>query len=158
MGNVFSASEVVEMGIKIEENGRDFYKEASRRSKNDQTVKVFELLAGEEESHIKSFEAILSQVKKYEPSEAYPNEYFSYIKSLSGEYVFTKEKKGSEIARTVKTDIGAVDLAVGFEKDSILFYEEMKKFVLDGERKIVDTLLEQEKAHLRKLNELRRRL
>ncbi|MBU3911323.1 MAG: ferritin family protein [Candidatus Omnitrophica bacterium] len=156
MGNIFSASEVVEMGIKIEENGRDFYNEAARRSKNKSTIKVFELLASEEEGHIKRFEAILSRVKKYEPSEAYPNEYFSYIKSLSGGYVFTKEKKSSEVAGTIKTDKEAVDLGVGFEKDSILFYEEMKKFVLDGEKKIVDELLEQEKTHLRKLNELRR--
>ncbi|MFH1854357.1 MAG: ferritin family protein [Candidatus Omnitrophota bacterium] len=158
MGNIFSASEVVDMGIKIEENGRDFYKEAANKSKDESVIKVFELLAKEEEEHIKRFEAILSKVEKYEPSEAYPSEYFSYIKSLSGEYVFTKDKKGSRIAETVKTDREAVDLGIGFEKDSILFYEEMKKFVLDSEQKIVDKLLEQEKLHLSKLNELRREL
>ncbi|MBU0759316.1 MAG: ferritin family protein [Candidatus Omnitrophica bacterium] len=158
MGNIFTASEIAEMGVKIEENGRDFYQEAARKSKNESVAKVFELLAGEEEDHIRKFEAILSRVKKYEPSEAYPNEYFSYIRSLSGEYVFTKEKKGAQIAGIIKTDKEAVDLGIGFEKDSILFYEEMKKFVLEEEKSVVDKLLEQEKIHLRKLNELRRAL
>ena len=158
MGNIFSASEVVEMGIKIEANGRDFYRETAARSKNGPAIKTFESLAMEEEDHIKRFESILSKVKKYEPSEAYPNEYFSYIKSLSGEYVFTESKKGSEIAKTVNSDKEAVDLGIGFEKDSILFYEEMKKFILEGEKNIVDKLLDQEKVHLRKLNELRRTL
>jgi len=158
MGNIFSASEVVEIGVKIEENGRDFYRQAAAKSKNEPAVKTFELLAGEEEGHIKKFESILSAVKKYEPREAYPNEYFSYIKSLSGEYVFTKDKKGAEMAGTVNSEIEAVDLGIGFEKDSILFYEEMKKFVLEEEKNIVDKLLEQEKQHLRKLNDLRRLL
>jgi len=158
MVNIFSASEIVEMGIRIERNGRDFYNGAAMLSKNDSARQIFELLSREEENHIKRFEDILSKVKKYEPSEAYPNEYFSYIKSIAGEYVFTQEEKGSEIAKGIKSDSEGVDLGIGFEKDSILFYQEMKKFVLAGEQKTVDGLLEEEKQHLRKLNELRSRL
>lgn len=158
MRNIFSASEVVEMGIKIEENGKDFYNEIAQKSKNEAVIEIFELLAREEENHIKRFREIFSKVKKYEPNEAYPNEYFAYIKALSTEYVFTKDKKGSEIAASVKTDREAIDLGIGFEKDSILFYEEMKKFILEDEQKILDKLLEEEKAHLRNLNNLRRML
>jgi len=155
MVNVFSASEVVEMGIRIEENGRDFYNGVSDLSKSPDAKQVFKLLASEEKDHIKRFENILSNVKKYEPSEAYPNEYFAYIKSLSGEHVFTKEKRGSEIAKKIKTEPEAIELGIGFEKDSILFYQEMKKFVLEPEQGIIEKLLEEEKRHLRMLVELR---
>ena len=155
MVNVFSASEVVEMGIRIEENGRDFYNGVSDLSKRPDAKQLFKLLASEEENHIKRFENILSNVKKYEPSEVYPNEYFAYIKSLSGEHVFTKEKRGSEIAEKIKTELDAIELGIGFEKDSILFYQEMKKFVLGPEQGIVEKFLEEEKKHLRMLVELR---
>ena len=158
MVNVFSGSEIVEMGINIEKNGRDFYRELVKSSKSKTAQEVFGLLAREEESHIKTFEGMLSTVKKYEPSEAYPGEYFAYIKSLASEYVFTKENKGLDIAKSAKGDLEAIQLGIGFEKDSILFYSEMKKFVLKGEQKIVDRLLEEEKIHLRKLNELKGRL
>ena len=154
MSNIFSAAEVVEMGIKIEENGKSFYDTVAKKSKNKNAQQAFELLAGEEENHIKRFEAILSQVKKYEPPEAYTEDYFSYIKSLSSEYVFTSKDKGEETAKDAKTDKEAVELGIGFEKQSILFYEEMKKFVLEGEQKVVDKLLEEEKEHLRKLSDL----
>jgi len=154
MGNIFSPAEVVEMGIKIEENGKSFYDTVAKKSKNKNAQKVFELLATEEGNHIKRFEVILSQVKKYEPPEAYTEDYFSYIKSLSSEYVFTNKDKGEETARSAKTDKEALELGIGFEKQSILFYEEMKKFVLEGEQKIVSKLLEEEKEHLRKLNDL----
>ena len=155
MSNIFSASEIVEMGINIEENGRDFYNEVLKMSKDEAARQVFRFLSAEEENHIKRFEAMLSKVKKYEPSEAYPGEYFAYIKSLSGEYVFTEKNKGTELAKKVKAEKEAIDIAIGFEKDSILFYDEMKKFVLEGEHGIVDKLIEEEKNHLRKLILLR---
>jgi len=37
------------------------------------------------------------------------------------EYVFTKEKKGIEIARKIKDDIEAIKIGIDAEKDSILF-------------------------------------
>lgn len=155
MVSVFSASEIVEIGIRIEENGRDFYNGASDSSESQDAKQLFKLLAKEEEDHIKRFENILSNVKKYEPSEAYPDEYFAYIKSLSGEHVFTKDKRGSEIAKNIKTEPEAIELGIGFEKDSILFYQEMKRFVLEPEQGIIEKLLEEEKKHLKMLLELR---
>jgi rubrerythrin len=158
MGNLFSAVEVVEIGIQIEKNGRDFYDGVLKISKAAKAREIFEFLKGEEENHIKRFESLLSQVKKYEPSEAYPGEYFAYLKALSEGYVFTKANKGTEIAKKAKSDSEAVEMGIGFEKDSILFYHEMKRFVLEGEQKIVDKLIEEEQEHLRKLTELKKNL
>jgi multimeric flavodoxin WrbA len=157
MGNIFSAGEIVEMGIEIEKNGRDFYNAVTALSNTPAIKEVFKYLAGEEEKHIKVFENILSEIKKYEPSEAYPGEYFAYLKALSEEHVFTKKRKGLDIAKKVKNDKEAIELGIGFEKDSILFYYEMKKVVLEGEHKAIGALIEQEQEHLRKLSELKRR-
>lgn len=156
MGNIFSASEVVEMGIEIEKNGRDFYNGVKNLSKNPKAKELFEFLAGEEGKHIKRFEGILSEVKKYDPSEAYPGEYFAYIRSLSEGYIFTKKNKGADIAETIKDAPKAIELGIGLEKDSILFYEWMKKLVLEGEQKIIDRLIGEEQEHFLKLSELKK--
>lgn len=155
MGNLFSAPEVVEMGIQIEKNGKDFYNGVVNLSKDPNVVKLFEFLATEEEKHVARVEKILSEVRKYEPSEAYPGEYFSYIKTLSEEHVFTKKEKGSDIAKNIKTEKEAIDKGIEFEKSSILFYEAMKKVVLESEQKIIDKLIEEEKEHLKKLISLK---
>ena len=157
MGNIFSGSEIVEMAVQIEKNGRDFYKSMAEFSKDKNTKEVFEHLAGQEERHIKIFEDMLSAVKKYEPAKAYTDEYFSYIKALSDEHIFTKNKKGKEIAATVKDEKEAVDMSIGFEKDSILFYHEMMNFVPESERGMISNLLKEEQKHLRKLVLLKRR-
>ena len=67
---------------------------------------------------------------------------------------FTKNKQGYEIARTIRNDKQALELAIGFEKDSILFYYEMKRYVWEGFHKDVDKLIAQEQEHLKKLSDL----
>ena len=155
MDKIFAASEAVELGVEIEINGRDFYQAVLSKSKSKEARDIFNYLKGEVEKHIKTFRRILSSVQKYEPKEAYPQEYFEYMNSLASEHVFTQKNKGKEIARQVKDEKEAMDLGIGFEKDSITFYEGIKRLVSAEDRKIIDVLINEEKKHLRRLTELK---
>jgi len=158
MGNVFGGSEIVEMGVQIEKNGKDFYEALTGQSKSQKAKDIYKFLAGEEEKHILTFQKILDSVHKYEPPEAYPGEYFAYMKNLAGSYVFTEKDKGSEIAKNIKDDKEAVSIGIEFEKDSIVFYTEMKKVVSDYDQKTIDSLIAQEQDHLHKLSDLKKGL
>ena len=158
MGNIFAGSEIVEIGIQIEKNGRDFYNTLEKKSKNQRASEMFKYLAGEEEKHIKIFQEILDKTEKYEPVGLYADEYFAYMNALASEYVFTKEDKGEEIAKTIESDKEAVNMGIGFEKDSIIFYEGMKKAIPQYDLKIVDELIMQEQRHLRILSDLKKDL
>lgn len=158
MGNIFAGSEIVEMGIQIEKNGKDFYDILEKQSKNPAAQKLFKYLAGEEEKHIQIFQKILGTVENYQPPESFPGEYFAYMNALAGEYVFTQKDKGAEIAKKIKSDNQAVDMGIGFEKDSIVFYEGMKKAVPDYDLKVVNELIAQEQNHLLQLSELKKQL
>ncbi|HTZ10913.1 MAG TPA: ferritin family protein [Candidatus Margulisiibacteriota bacterium] len=155
MGNIFSGSEIVELGIEIEKNGRDFYDSCLKSSSNEKLRKLFKYLALEEEKHIEVFKKILASVNAYEPAESYPGEYLAYMRALSSEQVFTQKDKGKEIAAKVKSDKETVDLAIGFEKDSIIFYEGMMRFVPQDDHRLVDQLIAQEQGHLRQLVDLK---
>ncbi|MFC1658600.1 ferritin family protein [Candidatus Omnitrophota bacterium] len=158
MGNIFAGSEVVELGIQIEKNGRDFYNAVAGQSKNPKAKEIFQFLEGEEKKHIAVFEKILDTVNKYEPPESYPGEYFAYMNSLASGYVFTQKDKGSEIAKKVSADKQAVELGIGFEKDSITFYEGMKRVVPEQSHKVVDELIKQEQSHLKMLSDFKEKL
>ena len=155
MGNKFAVSEVVELGIQIEINGRDFYGQVLKISKNPNAKEVFSFLKSEEENHIKIFKKILDSLASYEPKEAYPDEYFSYMNSLANGYVFTQKVKGIEIGKTIKDEGVAIDLGINFEKDSIAFYEGMKKLTQGDNNSIIETLISEEKSHLEKLKKLK---
>ena len=158
MVNIFAGSEIVELGIQIEKNGRDFYNTLVKQSKNQKAEDTFKYLAGEEEKHITVFQKILDSVHKYVPPESYPGEYFAYMNALARAYVFTQNDKGEEIAKRIRSDEEAIDLGIGFEKDSILFYEGMKKVVPEYDHKIANQLILEEQNHLRQLSDLKKTL
>lgn len=155
---LFNSSEVVEMGIQIERNGLSFYTALADKSEDNKIKDLFRFLAREEEKHIVAFQNVLSKVERYEPSESYPGEYFAYLNALASEYVFTQKDKGEQIAEEIKSDKEAVEFAIGFEKDSIIFYEGMKTVVFENEHKVINELIKQEQEHLKKLVDLKKTL
>ena len=158
MGNIFAGSEIVELGIEIEKNGRDFYNTLTSQSKNQKAKDIFKYLAEQEEEHMAVFQKILDAIQKYEPPESYPGEYFAYMNALVSESVFTKKNKGKEIAKKTKDDRQAVDIGIGAERDSIVFYEGMKKAVPEYEQKVIDEVITQEQGHLKQLVDLKANL
>ncbi|MBU1863152.1 MAG: ferritin family protein [Candidatus Omnitrophica bacterium] len=158
MGNLFAGSEVVELGVQIEKNGRDFYNALADQSKNQKSKDMFTYLAGEEGKHIVAFQKILNSVQKYEPTDSYPGEYFAYMNALAREHVFTQKDKGAELAKGIKNDKEAIGVAMKFEEDSIVFFEGMKKVVRETEHKVIEDLVSQEQQHVQKLLDIKKGL
>ncbi|MDP2939680.1 MAG: ferritin family protein [Candidatus Omnitrophota bacterium] len=149
--NIFKASEILKIAIQIEKNGLAFYNGIKERTKNFTTQEVFGFLAKEEEKHKKTFEQLLEDVGDYQPVQSYPGEYELYLEALASENIFRKEADLKKIAKDINSDSQAIDMGIGFEKDSIIFYGEMKNFVPKEEGAIVDDVLLEEKEHLLKL-------
>lgn len=155
MENVFSASEIVKMGIEIERNGQDFYNGLMQKTRDIKLQDIFSLLAQEEEKHIHAFEDILKATQAGQDRGMESDDYYAYMRSLSEQYVFTKENTGKGIAASIRDEKEAIEKAINFEKESIIFYDGIKKVVLESEKKIVDALIEQEKNHLERLSALK---
>ena len=158
MGNIFTGSEIVELAVQIEKNGRDFYNTLVKRYKDSKIQEILTFLAQEEERHISVFQKILDDVGKYTPAESYSGEYIAYMNSLASEYIFTKEKMGEATAVKAKTELQAIELGIGFEKYSITVYEGMKKVVPNYDQKTIDEVILQEEGHLKKLSDLKKSL
>jgi rubrerythrin len=152
MGVTFSGNEVIEVGVQIEKNGKDFYLAVAAKAKSSKASEMFKYLAGEEDKHIKSFEALISSDEDAGEGESYPGEYYNYLRTLADMNVFIKKNTGKAAGEKTKSDMEAIDMAVGFEKDSILFFHEMKNVVVTERAKsVVENLIKQEQEHLLKL-------
>ena len=154
MGISFSGAEIVEMAIEIEKNGRAFYREMGKNSRDAKAKELFLFLVDEEQKHLERFRQMLERVKSYEPPEAYPQEYFAYMSALVGGQVFTQKDKGAELAARVKSDKEGMEMAITAEKDSILLYEGLKKLVPQQEIGLVDDVIREEQAHLAQLTSM----
>lgn len=156
MGNIFVGAEIVEIGIQIENNGRDFYNTLAKRSENEQAREIFRFLAGEEEKHVKVFEGILEQTQAFAPQGLDADDYLRYMKVLAGEYVFTQKDRGEEIAQNTGSDKEAIDVAIRFEEDSIVFYTGIKRIVPEYDHKVIEILIMQEENHLKQLLDMKK--
>jgi len=155
MAKSFSVSEIVELGIQIEKNGKDFYSILADKTESAQAKAILGFLADSERQHILSFREIFSNSCQYSPEGEYPDDYFAYMNYMASQFVFTREGKGKEIAENIKSYEEGLDMAIKFEKESILFYEGMKNGINEKDGQIVDSLINEEESHLKQLCSLK---
>jgi rubrerythrin len=154
---VFEASDIVEMAIRIEENGADFYNYAEKIAKQEEAKKLFAHLALEELSHKKVFKAIFAEIEKFSTPESYEGEYCSYLREyVDNNIIFTKEAIDKELAH-VQNTLSALDFAIKRELDSIFFYNEIKRLVMPAQHSIIDKIINEERKHFSRLSEAKAR-
>lgn len=158
MSEFFKASELLEFAIQIEKNGETFYRAAAKKSRNDKIGKVFLNLADEEVKHRDIYNELLKSAESYQPPESYPGEYFLYLQAYADQHIFVDKGDIEKKAEMTKSDIEAIDLAIGFEKDSILYYLEMIDHVPENEKHIIDKVIKEERNHYLKLTEVKKEL
>ena len=155
--SLLSSSEVVQFAVNIEENGRQLYRSFAEKLKSDTERDVFNYLADEEENHIKIFSEMLKSIEKFEPATSYPDEYFGYLKAYADTLIFTKDKLELEVAK-ITSGKEAAGFGIRRELDSILYYQEIKSYVPEKERGIIDDVISEERMHFVKLTQLKKDL
>jgi len=155
----FTGSEVIEMALKIEENGMKFYTDAFKASTNEKVQALFKRLAIEEAHHIKTFAAMKDLVKDEYVSEGfdpYITEASEYLRSMADSEVFKSPGDGALFAGKIGNPAEVIDFAIGMEKDSLVFYDEYTKVIVEKDKAVLTALIDQEKEHLGRLIELRK--
>jgi rubrerythrin len=160
MDEKYTVQEIVEIAIEIEKNGEEFYHIMAESSNTVPLRDLFNYLSAEENKHKQKFAEILKLVGGYQISDIYyATEYMGYMKAIADERVFTKDIAFIDLARELVSPKEAIDVAVAFEKDTIIFLHEMlDMFGQSDNKNAIEQLLSEERMHIRKLAELKRNL
>jgi|GEM_PF-250988 len=154
MANVFSAAEIIDMGIVKEEKRRDFYGYAADKFKEKDMKGLFSRLRDWEDEHIKKFTDIRRSTDTYETHESYQGEFAAYMKFVVDDVQY-KQISAEWFAMNVKEPLAAIQYGIGFEKDAILFFSELLKYMMGPNKEKVEELIGEEKKHLIYLSELK---
>ncbi|MDD2553660.1 MAG: ferritin family protein [Desulfotomaculaceae bacterium] len=146
----FKPSEIAKIGMKIEENGLAFYRALAAKTEEPEAKTLFNFMAGEEEQHYKTFEALADKLQGYDIS-TFEDDYEDYMRDLANNSVFATDADPVAIAKGVNTVAEAIELALGFEKDSVLFYLQFKKMVPEEEKFGVHAIIDEEQKHIHQL-------
>ena len=154
----FRAGEILDMAIRIENQGVAFYKACVDAALSPEVKKVFQYLLDEERDHIRIFEVMRQDLSDYPLPESYGGETESYMKTFVSGKVFTPPQKAAGKADDIADPFEAIDFGIEFENRSINFYQEMKKVVPESERAAIDAVIDQELAHKKRLATLRQEI
>jgi len=157
MNEKLTVLEIIEIAIEIEKNGETFYNMLAESAETAILKDLFKYLSAEEKKHKLKFQEILKSIGDYQVSEIYyATEYMGYMKALADNRVFRQDISPSDLAKNIKNPMDAIDVAIGFEKDSIIFLYETRDMFEDFEKEAIQMLLKEEKGHIRKLSELKK--
>jgi rubrerythrin len=159
MSVAFNADEILRMAEEIEQNAGRFYREAAQKAPRPDMKSMFLNLAGMEDGHLRTFQAMRKDLKasEKEPTTFDPyDEGTLYLQALA-------DSKGSEGLRapTIKltgreSSRELLEIAINSEKNSVLFYVGLRGLVpADAGKDKVEVVIQEEVRHVA---DLRRQL
>lgn len=158
MSNLIKVNEIIEFAVKIEENGYRFYVEAIKKIKLPKVTQLFQILGDEERNHQYIFKNMLKDQDPYIPAESYPGEYEAYMWDFLKGHSLASREQLKEKVNAVESVRDAVQVALQFEKDSIILFAMLKKLVEEEDGKKVEQIIQEEVLHIMKIKEFAREL
>ncbi len=158
----FSGREVFDLAVQTETNGRVFYEAAAQAARDAAVRHIMERLANAEAEHEATFRRLRDEA--YPPGrvaaapplpETYADEFGDYMTALLRSRVLPDEATGLRVVAEMTDDTTALDFALAFEKDTILFMQQMREVIPANERERLTVLIQQEYTHVRLLQELK---
>jgi rubrerythrin len=149
----FSVREVVEQAVQTEKLGYDFYTTMAKKfSDNNELQKLFQLLAAHETKHGASFANLKNKLMDQVP-EGW-DEVTLYLKAIVDSEFFLGKDKCLPSLEHVKTALQAIDFALCFERETLLYYHALREAL--KEKDFIDAIIMEEKSHIVWLNNLRK--
>lgn len=155
--NNYSISEIMEMAIQTERLGFQFYTSISEKfKKDDGLVKLFTTLAKKEQVHEKTFTELKGMIAKSGAEPVEWEEVSNYMRAFVESQFFLGRGKSLPSMDHLKNVADAVNFALSFEKETLLYFFELRSIV--KEKEMVDEIINEEKSHIRWLDAFRKSL
>ena len=148
---MFTIREIIDIAIKIEKNGENFYREAMEKISNPALKPVLLFLADQEHEHAQWFEKLKDKTKTAEGEQKVAEIGEAMLQSLVGDQIFSLDDANLSELDTVES---LIELGVELEKDTILFYQMLHSFIEDPDTlKGLDEIIAEESRHIEILRE-----
>ena len=160
MSDVFNVREILEIAVRIEVNGARFYRKAAEMIDVPTSKELLLSLAEMEDEHEKIFRYFIQELEKEGGGGDFVDpdgDAAKYLGAVAGGYVFPVGEDPSDKLTGTETLPEIIDVALGLEKDSVVYYLGVKEIVppaLGRER--IDRIITEEMRHITILSDLKR--
>ena len=156
MSITFNAFEIFEMAEQIERNGVKFYRKAAKIFSDRDISRTLLDIADMEAEHEETFADMRKQLSSkqreliaFDPE----NEMALYLQAMAGGHVFDLKKDMSLQLTGEESIADVLNMAIQAEKDSIVFYTGLIKFIpAPAGREKVEDIIGEEQGHIVELS------
>jgi len=148
---MFTAHEVFDLAVQIEENGEKFYRDGMEKVTDPAVRALLEKLADEEVRHRETFQRMKKALDRRDGDLWADRISGAVLQSFIEDKAFSLEEADFASVRDEET---LLQIAVGFEKDSITFYEILLSFSPSAETaELIRAVIAEEHRHIALLEE-----
>ena len=150
---MFTAGEILDIALKIEQNGEAVYRQAIQDLVNPDIAKRLTWMADEEARHAEWFMKLKSELRTHKNHIAVNEMNSNVLQNIIGKQSFTLQDinfPGVDDMRNL------INIFIEFEKDGILFYEMLRTFIKDPDvLESLNQIIAEEYQHIETLQEIK---
>jgi rubrerythrin len=146
MSGMESSTQALELALKMEKEGREFYLKAGQKSRNELGQKLFRSLADAELEHMEKIKKIHEALRG---TASWPESKTSFAKGKLPHTVFAEalDNLGKLVKATVD-ELEALRTGMDLENKSLLFYlDRSSQAASSGEKQFYQALVAEERSH-----------
>ncbi len=146
----YSVHEIIEQAVQTERLGYAFYTGMLKKFEKDAKLQeLFGMLAAKEQQHEKRFSQLKDRIADRVIEDA--EEVSSFLRAVVESEFFLGKNKSLPALEHIRSASDAARFALGFEKETLLYFYSLREIV--KEKDLVNEIIEEEKGHVRWLNE-----
>ncbi len=148
---MFSATELLDMAIKLEKNGEAVYRDAIAKVVKPELITMLEWMADEEVKHADFFSKLKLELEANGVNPFMEKMSRELFDDILGDKNFSLKEVDFSL---IENSDDLIAVFIEFEKDSVIFYEVIEPFVEDSvARQQLKKIIEEENRHIQNLQE-----
>lgn len=151
---LLTGDEIIEIATRLEERGETFYTAAAEKASTADVKALFEDLAIQEQYHRRAFQQMGRGVVELALSPEQWDQFQAYTAALLRQSFFDKPEGALSQAVEAMDEQDALQAALGFEKETLLFFYELRNVVKGPAQQTVDRIVEEERRHIQRLSSM----
>jgi rubrerythrin len=149
---LLTGDEIIEIAMRLEERGEMFYSAAAEKAPTADVKALFKDLAVQERYHRRAFQQMGRGVVELALSPEQWDQFQAYTGALLRQSFFDKAEGALSQAVEAIDEQDALQAALGFEKETLLFFHELRNVVRGPAQQAVDRIVEEERRHIQRLS------
>ncbi len=149
---LLTGDEIVEIATRLEQGGEAFYTAAVDRATSAGVRELFVFLAEQERQHRRAFQRLAQDGVELVLSPEQVADFQAYTNALLKQSFFASPDSALYQAAQAEDERAALQIALDFEKETLLFFHELRDAVRAAGRKVVEAIMEEERQHIQRLS------